>query len=73
VEKYLINKLLIPKDSSSIKDKYDDYNNIPNSSILQDSCIIIIIILFFLMLYSNFVMKTLENFGVATNFVLDLA
>ena len=43
MQKLLIKKLLISKDSFSIQDKYDDYNSGPNSSILQDSCIIIII------------------------------
>jgi hypothetical protein len=45
VEKFLIKKSLISKDSSSTQDKHYDYNNIPKSSILQDSCIIIMIIL----------------------------
>ena len=42
MEKFLIKKSLILKDSSSTQDKQDDYNSRPNSSILQDSCIIII-------------------------------
>ena len=45
MQKLLIKKLLISKDSFSIQDKHDDYNSGPNSSILQDSCIIIIIII----------------------------
>jgi hypothetical protein len=46
VDKFLIKKSLIPRYSSSIQDKHDDYNSRPNFFILQDSCIIIIIIIF---------------------------
>ena len=41
VEKFMINKSLIPKDLSSTQDKHYDYNSRSNSSIPQDSCIII--------------------------------
>ena len=55
MEKFLIKKSLIPKDSSSTQDKQDDYNSKPNSSIPQDSCIIIII--FFLFFFCDVIFK----------------
>ena len=51
MEKFLIKKSLIPKDSFSTQDKHDDYNSRPNSSIPQDSCVIIIIIYFFILFF----------------------
>ena len=44
VEKFMINKSLISKNSFYIQNKYDDYNSKPNSSILQNLYIISIII-----------------------------
>ena len=67
MEKFLIKKSLILKNSSSTQDKQDDYNSRPNSFIPQDSCIIIINFFYFLvMLYSSFVMNTLEKIPRAT-------
>ena len=54
MEKFLIKKSLIPKDSSSTQDKHDDYNSRPNSSIPQDSCVIIIIIIIIIIFYLFF-------------------
>ena len=69
MEKFLIKKSLIPKDSSSTQNKHDDYNSKPNSSIPQDSCIITIIYFilfyFFVMLYSSFIMNTQKKIPTA--------
>jgi hypothetical protein len=56
----MIKNSLIPKDSSFTQDKQNDYNSRLSSSIPQELCIIIIIF-FFVMLYSSFVMNTLEK------------
>ena len=67
MEKILINKSIILKDSSSTQDKYDDYNSRPNSSILQDPCIIIIIIFLFCDVIFKFCNKHLRKIsGTAT-------